>query len=53
MSHSAQEISRDPVTAVTLRLVETLITKELLLGDDLLYIFGGKTHEDTRGETKS
>lgn len=34
-------VSRDPLTALHLRLVEKLIAKNLLDGDDLLYIFGG------------
>lgn len=44
LSAEASAISRDPVTSMSLRLIERLIAKNILNGEDLLIIFGGETH---------
>lgn len=36
-------ISRDPVTAMSLRMIERLVAKNLLDGEDLMFIFGNKS----------
>lgn len=42
---AGQALAKDPTTAMTLRLVEVLIQKGVLLGDDLIHIFGGEKAE--------
>lgn len=37
----AQVLGNDPVTKVVLRMVERMVSKQLLSGEDLVYIFGG------------
>lgn len=41
-SAKANELSRDPVASLCLRLTERLVAKGLFDGDDLMYIFGNK-----------
>jgi len=36
-----QQLAKDPTTAAMLRIVEVLIQKDILKGEDLVYIFGG------------
>lgn len=43
----------DPTQAALLRLVERLISKELIQGDDLVYIFGGISGSTDRGPTST
>lgn len=42
LSPQAEAMNRDPLTGLTLRLIEVLTAKELLSGEDLAKIFGGK-----------
>lgn len=42
MSPEAQKVAQDPTAHVILRLVELMVEKELLSGDELMYILGGK-----------
>lgn len=42
LSPQAAAVNRDPLTGLTLRLIEVLTAKELLSGEDLVKIFGGK-----------
>jgi hypothetical protein len=51
MSREAQVLTKDPSTAVMLRLVEKLVARGLLEGEDLVYIFGGGNAAD-RGPTQ-
>ena len=37
------KISRDPVTAMSLRMIERLVAKNLLDGEDLMFIFGNRS----------
>ncbi len=43
-------LNNDPVARLQIRLVERLVSKGLLEGDDLVYIFGGE-NENHRGQT--
>lgn len=42
LSPQAEAINRDPLTGLTIRLIEALTAKGLLTGEDLTKIFGGK-----------
>lgn len=40
-SAPAQQLSNDPIARLQVRLIERLVAKGILEGDDLIYIFGG------------
>jgi hypothetical protein len=44
----AGQVANDPVARLTLRLIETLVQKQVLVGDDLVHIFGGANAPDHR-----
>lgn len=44
---AAPRVIKDPVPATMLRLVERLVAKKLLDGDDLLFILGGVENGET------
>lgn len=46
-----QVVGNDPVARMVLRMVERLIAKGVLEGDDLVHIFGGERSEDSGRET--
>ena len=50
---AGQALARDASTQVVLRLVERLVAKQLLSGDDLLYIFGGGDNASNRGSAEA
>lgn len=52
---AVQKAERDPLLAPVLRLVQTLIAKGILEGDDLVHIFGGDigNHRGQTGEGSS
>lgn len=48
----AQRLGGDPTAALSLRLIERLVSKGVFNGDDLVYLFGGEDAPD-RGPTGS
>lgn len=48
-SPEAAALGRDPVAGLVLRLIETLVQKEVLKGDDLVKLFGGGTSDNSGG----
>lgn len=48
VSPGTEALRRDPLSGPMLRLVERLIAKNLLDGEDLLYVFGGIDATDRR-----
>lgn len=48
-SPEGRALAKDPTANLMLRVVQKLIAKNILDGEDLVYIFGGESNADYRG----